>query len=464
MKMIRKIAMLFLAVCLVVPSVSMIAHAANGSIQFTDPSAVVGESVEVTCAVKTDGSAIGDVDLEISYDTTMLQYESMRSENGSGTLTESAAGTLVYDGSGNGSEDVVRFHITFYVLKEGSTTVEVESYKAYLASDETLNCNEGWSTVAISAGEAGSEVPPKTSGNAVSATDAVVEVGGVSYTLASNVPAKDIPEGFVETTKDLDGTESTFVANESLDMTLGYLVDAEGKGAFFIYNEDDATFSPFTKVSISSTTYIIWLSDVTGVTMPKDYQLVDGFSVNGFEYPVWKKIGNDNNYILYAVNNQGAKGLYQYDIQEGTYQRFSVVEEAPVETIDENLSGLEEFVKNNYERALFMVIVVFGFMFLLLIVIGVKLHNRNRELDELYDEYEIDLEDDVTKPEKPAKSRYEEQEDDGISLEDFEYEEEEEETFQEPVHTVDMAPSFKKTMKEESTFEDFDLDFIDLDD
>ena len=111
-----------------------------------------------------------------------------------------------------------------------------------------------------------------------------------------------------------------------------------------------------------------------------------------------------------------------------------------------------------------MVIVVFGFMFLLLIVIGVKLHNRNRELDELYDEYEIDLEDDVTKPEKPAKSRYEEQEDDGISLEDFEYEEEEEETFQEPVHTVDVAPSFKKTMKEESTFEDFDLDFIDLDD
>lgn len=459
MKMIRKIAMLLLTVCLAVPGLSMVSFAANGSIQFTDPSAVVGETVEVTCAVKANGSAIGDVDLEISYDTTMLQYESVRYENGSGTLTESAAGTLVYDGSGKNSEDVVRFHMTFYVLKEGRTTIEVENYKAYLASDETLNCNEGYATVSNSAGEAGSEVPPKTTGASVSATDAVVEVDDISYTLSSNIPAKDIPEGFTESKLELDGTERTFVKNETLDMFLGYLVDAEGKGAFFIYNEDDATFAPFTKVSISSTTYIIWLSDVSSISMSEDYQLIE-LTVNGFGYPVWKKADNENNYILYAINNQGTSGLYQYDIQEGTYQRFSVVEEAPTEA-EEEIGGLEGFVRNNFERAAFIVIVLFGFMLLLLIVIGVKLHNRNRELDELYDEYEIDLDDDVT--EKPAKSRYVEKEDDGLSLDDFKYEDEEDYKVDFEPEKEEVVPP-RKTMKEESTFEDFDLDFIDLDD
>ncbi len=461
MKMIRKIAMLLLAVCLAVPAVSMVSRAADGSIQFTDPSAVVGETVEVTCAVKTDGSTIGDVDMEISYDTTMLQYESVRYENGSGTLTESAAGTLKYDGSGNGSEDVVRFHMTFYVLKEGSTTIEVENYKAYLASDASLNCNEGWSTVSISAGEAGSEVPPKTTGATVSATDATVEVDGVSYTLSSNVPANEIPEGFAESKIEIDGEEQTVVTNESLSMSLGYLVDAEGKGAFFIYNEEDATFSPFTKVSISSTTYIIWLSDVMGVSMPKEYQLIE-LTVNGFAYPVWKKADNENNYILYAINNQGATGLYQYDIQEGTYQRFSVVEEAPVEKTEE-ISGLEGFVKNNFTRALFIVIVVFAFMLLLILVFGVKLYNRNRELDELYDEYEIDLDDDM--PSKAPKARSIEKEDEGLSIEDFTYDEEPDEEFEFNFESKEeeVIPP-KKTMSEESTFEDFDLDFIDLDD
>lgn len=458
MKMIRKIAMLLLAVCMAVPAVSMVSQAANGSIQFTDPSAVVGETVEVTCAVKTDGSAIGDVDLEISYDTTMLQYESVRYENGTGTVAESTPGTLLYDGAGNGSEDVIRFHMTFYVLKEGSTTVNVESYKAYLASDESLSCNEGWSTVSISAGAAGSEVPPKTTGASVSATDAAVEIDGVSYTLASTIPENEIPEGFTESKLDLDGTERTFVANETLSMTLGYLVNAEGKGAFFIYNEEDATFAPFTKVSISTTTYIIWLSDVASVTMPKDYQLIE-LTVNGFGYPVWKKADNENNYILYAINNQGASGLYQYDIQEGTYQRFSVVEEAPVEE-PEKIGGLEGFVQDNFTRAMFIVMVVFAFMLLLVLVFGIKLYNRNRELDELYDEYEIDLEDDV--PGKPVKTRQEPKEDEGLSLDDFSYEEGEEDFEFESEKEEVVSP--KKTMREESTFEDFDLDFIDLDD
>ena len=52
MKMMKKLATLLLAICLVVPCFSMVSFAANGAIQFTDPSTKVGESLEVIGKVR----------------------------------------------------------------------------------------------------------------------------------------------------------------------------------------------------------------------------------------------------------------------------------------------------------------------------------------------------------------------------------------------------------------------------
>ena len=68
-----------------------------------------------------------------------------------------------------------------------------------------------------------------------------------------------------------NGEERKFVANEA-GITLGYLVDASGAGSFFMFNSEDATFSPYIEISISDTTSIVPLNNAEAVTLPDSYQ------------------------------------------------------------------------------------------------------------------------------------------------------------------------------------------------
>ena len=71
MKMMKKLATLLLAICLVVPCFSMVSFAADGKIMFTDPSTAVGETLELK-GVVTSSTDIEDRTVEMTYDTTML--------------------------------------------------------------------------------------------------------------------------------------------------------------------------------------------------------------------------------------------------------------------------------------------------------------------------------------------------------------------------------------------------------
>ena len=93
MKVMRKIATLLLAICLVVPCFSMVSHAAN-RIMFEDPSTAVGEKLALKGVIQTD-SAMEDRKVVMTYDTTMLKFV-----RGDG-VTETAAGQLSYEAKGS---------------------------------------------------------------------------------------------------------------------------------------------------------------------------------------------------------------------------------------------------------------------------------------------------------------------------------------------------------------------------
>lgn len=453
MKTMKKIAGLLLTVCLIVPCASIITHAASGQIQFTDPSAKTGETVEVTCAVKSDnGTPVEDVNITMTYDTTMLKFK-----NGGG-VTESSAGTLSY--SGTGTEAALRFNMQFEALKAGTTQIKVASYKAFLNTDEALTCQQGYSTVTIAQGTA-----TTTGDTTPAATDTKVTVNGVEYTLSSTIPASAIPEGFAETTATYEGTERKFVMQETTGIYLAYLIDANNNGKFFMYNTENATFAPFEQIEISTTTKIVLLTDASAVTMPKEYQEIT-LTVNGQDYPAWQNAENVAYYILYAINGNGEASLYQYDSEEGTYQRFETPEVAEEKVDNSTLGKLSAYVGNHFKYIFLILCLAFAFFLVLVIVLGVKLHNRNLELDDLYDEYGIDMEDaepEVTK--KTESRRASKDEDDGIQIEDFDYEDDFDLKFEEELKEKEEKRKPSKTMKEkESDFEDFDFDLIDLDD
>lgn len=505
MKVMKKIATFILSVCLMAPCFGMLTYAADGQIVFSDPSTKVGETVEVTGVVRA-GAAIGDADLNLTYDTEYLKFKS------GDNVTESGTGQLVYSGKGTGSETELRFKMQFDVLKEGTAKIQVSSYKAWLYSDEKLNCTQGSSAVTIAAGDVTATTAPTEGENTTGeTTDVKVTVQGTEYTLSENFSEAEIPFGFVEATMEYEGAQRKVVKQETEDVYLAYLVDAQNAGKFFLYESETSSFVPFEQINISQTAAIVLLSERGNIKLPKEYQETE-ITLNDQVFPAWRNAKESDYYILYAMNNQGEKSLYQYDSVDGTYQRFdahSVEEEQKsVSFLGKLTSAIESYL--NY--VILGAGVLFVIMLVFLIVLGVKLHNRNAELDELYDEYGIDIDEgeldliDTGRKSGGMRSQddrfddHEEDEeqseriqvasadiqdddleddfadddfadddftDDDFAEDDFADDDFEESDFEEESDFGDEDLDDQKmtrTKEKKQSYEDFDLDFIDLDD
>lgn len=385
MKMMKKIATLLLAVCLAVPCFSMLSHARN-AIMFEDPSTAVGETLTLKGVVELDNN-IEDRTVVMTYDTTMLKFK-----NGD-NVTESTPGQLTYSATGEAGGKRAEFLMYFDVLKEGTTRVEVTSHTVYNTSDTRVTCQQGNSTITIAPGEAPavSVDEPTTDVPDADATT-IVDVDGVSYTFSDAFADTDIPQGFVASTIEYDGAERKVVMQESSGLTLGYLVDANGEGKFFVYVADNATFAPYETIEVSESTTIVLLTTVENVVLPETY-VETSVTVNGTDFPAWQNSEEPDYCILYAMNQNGEDSLYRFDIQEGTYQRF----QAPaVEEEEEDVpmfGKLSEMLQNHLDYVILGTGLGFIFFIILIIILSVKLYNRNAELDELYDEYGIDLDD-----------------------------------------------------------------------
>lgn len=393
MKLMKKISAILLTLCLCIPCFSLVAHAADGKISFTDPETAVGEMVEVKCVLRSSGGSMGDIEVQLAFDSEYLSFQS-------GDGVEAADGSLTYKGDGGSSE--ISFTVKFQALKEGQTQITVNSASVASGSGDSLTLTEGKSTVKIAEGDPSKIVQTETT--STGAGDKEVEVNGEKYTLTDAFADADIPAGYSKTTVSLDGEDRQMVANESGAVTLGYLKDAEGTGDFFLYNTENATFSPYEEVSISDTTSIIVLSDTSNVKLPKQYKEAK-LTLNEKEFPVWQDSSKEDTYVIYAMNNNGETGYYQYDPSENTYQRVEISSDD--EDSSKKNTGILGKIQNFIEKHLALIVLVGGLggiiILVVLIVLGVKLHNRNAELGELYDEYGIDEEED--EPEEPVKEK-----------------------------------------------------------
>lgn len=395
MKVLKKISTALLTLCLCVSCFSFVAQAADGRISFTDPSTAVGDEVEVKCVVRSTTAALGNLEVKLNYDKESLKFES-----GDGVKADGDA--LTYTGTGSSSE--TSFTIKFQALKEGSTKVEVAG--ATIASDAgaTLTLDQGNSTVKIAAGDPSKIKKDSKSSAAGTAEDKTVKVNGKSYTLTDEFADNDIPTGYSRKEVSLDGEKRQMVQNEDSGITLGYLLDSDKKGDFFLYNEEDATFSPYEEITISDSASIVVLSDTSKVKLPSNYQEAK-LTLNDKEFPVWQNSDSADYYVIYAMNNKGDTGYYQYDSQENTYQRM----EDPTASAEKdtatksNSSKLPAFVNDNLQMIVLAGGIGLIILVLILLILAVKLHNRNAELDDLYDEYGIDEEEEEPAP--PVKEK-----------------------------------------------------------
>ncbi len=373
MKIMKKLAAFVLALSLAFPMYSIVGYAADGNVSFTDPGTKTGETVEVTCALRAGGQGLKSFDITLKYDPEYLAFES-----GDEGVTKESDGVLKYSGTSNG-ENRIGFNMKFVALKVGSTKVEVQESTGVTAGGETITCANGNSTVKIEQGTKEVQMP------ATGAQDVPVTVDGVSYNLSDNFKNADIPSGFTETKLSYEGTERRFVQDEQGATILGYLVNEQGEGNFFLYNPSTSEFSAYVMVTVSPSTTIVLQKEEKGLKIPEGYQEVK-LTVNDNEFPAWQNVNEEGFYLVYAMNSStGEKGFYQYDTVEESYQRFAGGDAAAVQEKEASSNKIVKLVEENLMIVLIAVAALVLLLLIVVIVLAVKLRHRNLELDDLYE-------------------------------------------------------------------------------
>ena len=381
MKSLKKIGILLFAVCFLMlyPSVSV--HAAEGTLQFSDPTAKVGEDVTVKAKISTGGEAIGDGFVTVTYDKAALEFVS-------GTNATGGDGTVKLEATGDGTVSELEYTMVFKALQEGATKLEVSEYTSYLYSDETLNLTTGDSTVTVEAGD-GTSSESLAGTTAVATGTGSVEIDGVTYTIYNDFSDALVPDGCSRTTMEYNGETVNAILQETSGKYFVYLVEGDKDPVMALYNEKDNSFAITEMVSITDSSYIFLLGTNDGKGLPSQFKKTK-LTVGTLTFPVWQNSESEDFYLMYAMNESGEESFYQYDTKDETYQRYPVTDVKEKNT--SSSTTLIDKVKNFLQEQVLIVVAaawaVILILIIIIIIVSVKLRRRNEELDEFYDEHE----------------------------------------------------------------------------
>ena len=404
MRRIKKIFVTFLAICMICPCLSVITEAATAELRFADPSTTVGAEVDVKTKL-TSASSMQSMEATLTYDKSELKFIS--GDNATGK-----DGTIKISWTGSGT--TAEFNLKFQALKEGTSNIEVSSATGTAEDGTTLEVTQGSSAVTIGAGDP-SLIKEETSTEDTTtstADGAVVKVNGKKYVVTSDFSEEIIPEGFKKGELTFEGSKYSVITQEASGINAMYLTEKDSDDAdFYLYNSDDGSFAPFEEVEIAKDRYIIPLMNDGKMNLPSQYQKTT-LTLNGKEFDTWQDTKDAEYYIIYALNSDGEKTTYRYDTTDGTYQKYSPESQGTTSGNKNNGKGLWGKILNFVEEFLDIVVIIAIALFLLVllmfIVTAIKLRHRDLELDDLYDEYGIDMDEEAVLKEKKKEAKKEE--------------------------------------------------------
>lgn len=407
MRKIKKLVVTFLAICLMCPGLSVITEAATAELRFADPSTTLGAEVEVKTKLSSV-SSLQSMEATLTYDKSELKFIS-------GDNATAKDGTIKISWTGTGT--TAEFNLKFQALKEGTSNIEVSSATGTATDGSTLEITQGSSAVTIGAGDPSlikDDTEDQSEDSKTTAADGpVVKVNGKKYVVGSEFSEELIPDGFKKGEMTFEGSKYTVITQEASGINAMYLTEkSSGDSDFFLYNSDDGSFSPFEEVEIAKDRYIIPLMNDGKLKLSSRYQKTT-LTLNGKEFDTWQDTKDAEYYIVYALNSDGEKTTYRYDTTDGTYQKYSPESQGTTSGNKNNGKGLWGKILNFVEEFLDIVVIIAIALFLLVllmfIVTAIKLRHRDLELDDLYDEYGIDMdEEEAVLKEKKKEEKKEE--------------------------------------------------------
>lgn len=223
-----------------------------------------------------------------------------------------------------------------------------------------------------------------------------VQVGGKSYTVVETFDDALIPAGFSAMEYNYKGKTVKAAKAVDRELLLIYLLSDDATGDLFVYDEATDTWSPHAELTVSAKTLTI-VPLGSGVQVPAGF-LESSIELNGKAIKGWI-FENDTSMescVVYAMNANGEKNFYRYDLKEKTVQRYfesytsisaDTAEDADLVIINNNLKA-ENSASQKMIKVLYGVIAALALGLLLALVYIVSKKDKKekvlntRDLDE----------------------------------------------------------------------------------
>lgn len=200
------------------------------------------------------------------------------------------------------------------------------------------------------------------------------EFEGRSLGVVRNLRNVTIPQGFTETTTTLEGQEVKAWTNETIGITLVYLVDEEENAAFYVYSPDKGVISKYVTFEFNGQNYTFAgidesLREQDGLTYGKVEVL--GNEIDGFTF-------NDENLssfvVLYLMNENNEYGFYTYDTVNQTLQMYS-----GAVLSSEKAAAEKQALEQKLDKQILIRNICIGVAAALAVVVAVLLYKLNTE-------------------------------------------------------------------------------------
>ena len=149
----------------------------------------------------------------------------------------------------------------------------------------------------------------------------LVDGEGTLYNFVDPPQEYNLPEGFTQTTKTLNGFSVPAFTKEGIISVIVYLYDGVNQPGFYFYNSNTKTVTLYVEGGTVVRTGQVY----TNISGTEEVVVPDGFSESLYqdEDQVVKGYKNsEGDFICYLVDEQGHGMFYQYDKDNGSFYKY----------------------------------------------------------------------------------------------------------------------------------------------
>lgn len=287
----------------------------------------------------------------------------------------------------NVGEDVTSIEVNA-VATEASSTVQISGNTELVTGSNKIQID-----VAASDGTTSTYIiHVNKGGTGTQTTDTTVQIGGKSYNVVEHFDDALIPSGFSAIEYNYKGKMVKAAKAIDREVILIYLLSSDATGDLFVYDEAADTWSPYAELTVSAKTLTI-------VPLGSSVQIPSGFvestiELNGKTIQGWI-FENDTNMescIVYAMNANGEKNFYRYDLKEKTVQRYlesyTATSTAPTEDTDLAIMNNNLKAENSASQKLIKIlygviaVLVLGLIFALISIVSKAGKKKDESISE----------------------------------------------------------------------------------